>query len=135
MKIGNYVRTNKCIAKYLGLGKDVLKEETNKNTYEHYYNQHIFDNYIFNVEHDYGDTLTDNEFNNIDKLGKVKENIIDLIEFGDYINGHRVIDFMLENGKRKGIIVDADIWGFDADEIKSIVTHEQFSSMEYKVGE
>lgn len=135
MKIGDYIRTNIGIAKYLGLGKDVLKEETNKNTYEHYYNQHIFNKYIFNVEHDYGDTLTDDEFNNIDKLGKVKENLIDLIELGDYVNGHRVIDFMLENDKRKGIIVDAAVWGFDADEIKSIVTYEQFESIKYKVGE
>jgi hypothetical protein len=42
---------------------------------------------------------------------------------------------MLENGKAKGIIVDADIWGFDIDEIKSIVTKEQFESMEYRIGE
>ena len=64
---------------------------------------------------------------------KTSPNIIDLIEVGDYVNGHRVIDFILENGKRKGIIVDADIWGFDIDEIKSIVTKEQFESMEYKL--
>lgn len=62
-------------------------------------------------------------------------NIIDLIEIGDYVNGKQVIDFMLENGKRKGIIVDADIWGFDIDEIKSIVTYEQFESMKYKINE
>ena len=66
---------------------------------------------------------------------KSSPNIIDLIEVGDYVNGKQVIDFMLENGKRKGIIVDADIWGFDIDEIKSIVTHEMFESMEYKVGD
>ena len=60
-------------------------------------------------------------------------NIIDLIEVGDYVNGKEVIDFMLENHKRKGIIVDADIWGFDIDEIKSIVTKEQFERMEYKI--
>lgn len=53
MKVGDYVRTNQGIAKYLGLGRDVLKHETNKNTYEHYYSQHLFDNYIFDVGHDY----------------------------------------------------------------------------------
>lgn len=66
---------------------------------------------------------------------KSSPNIIDVIEVGDYVNGKQVIDFMLENGKRKGIIVDADIWGFDEDEIKSIVTKEQFESMEYRIGE
>ena len=64
---------------------------------------------------------------------KSSPNIIDLIEVGDYVNGYKVIDFMLENGKRKGVIVDADIWGFDIDEIKSIVTKEQFENMKYEV--
>ena len=68
-----------------------------------------------------------------EKIKKISPSIIDLIEVGDYVNGKQVIDFMLENGKKKGIIVDADIWGFDIDEIKSIVTHEMFESMEYKV--
>lgn len=66
---------------------------------------------------------------------KSSPKIIDLIEVGDYVNGYKVIDFMLENGKTKVIFVDGDIWGFDIDEIKSIVTHEQFESMEYKVKE
>lgn len=64
---------------------------------------------------------------------KASYNIIDLIEVGDYVNGHKVIDFMLENDKIKGIIVDADIWGFDINEIKSIVTKEQFEQMAYRV--
>lgn len=132
MKVGEYVRTDKGIAKYLGLGRDVLKHETNKNVYEHYYNQHLFDNYIFNVGHDYGDTLTYDEFNNIDKLGKVKETITDLIEIGDYVNGEKVCAI----GENSGDIYIRDMQEFIlANDIKSIVTHEQFSQMEYRIGE
>lgn len=145
MKVGEYVRTDKGIAKYLGLGRDVLKHETNKNVYEHYYNQHLFDNYIFNVGHDYGDTLTYDEFNNIDKLGKVKETITDLIEIGDYVNGEQVsrIKQCPEYHLGDGILIfnehnETIYSNFRTSkyyDIKSIITHEQFSQMEYKVNE
>lgn len=60
-------------------------------------------------------------------------NIIDLIEAGDYVNGckvHRIancITIILDN--------EENISWVKPSEIKSIVTCEQFSSMEYKVGE
>ena len=62
--------------------------------------------------------MTTNEF-----LGKVNHsfNLIDLIEVNDYVNGERIKmhseSEMLKIPKK----------------IKSIVTHEQFSSLEYKV--
>ena len=111
MKVGNYVRTNDG---YINKIKKV--------------NQW---NVLVDARDLFGEEI--NIANN--EIVKSSPNIIDLIEVGDYVNGKQVIDFMLENGKRKGIIVDADIWGFDIDEIKSIVTHEMFESMEYKVGE
>lgn len=56
-------------------------------------------------------------------------NIIDLIEVGDYVNGFPVIH--KENDILKcGLLVQ-----FKENEIKSIVTKEQFEQMEYKVGE
>lgn len=143
MKAGDYVRTKKGIAKYLGLGRDILKHEANKGTYEHYYNQHLFDNYIFDVGHDYGDTLIYDEFNNIDKLGKVKENIIDLIEVGDYVNGSKVeFSGTITWDKDKKPIAKAvkikqgnyDVF-LNENMIKSVVTKEQFSQMEYRIGE
>lgn len=142
MKVGDYVRTKKGIAKYLGLGRDVLKHEINKGTYEHYYSQHLFDNYIFNVGHDYGDTLTNDEFNNIDELGKVKKSIIDLIEVGDYVNGYKVS--FVDEEPVMGNFVQCDYevsfgttnhYRFYKADIKSIVTKEQFSQMEYRIGE
>ena len=73
-------------------------------------------------------------------------NIIDLIEVGDYVNGSRV---MKVNCKLEYIDDDSDTgvnevydgietektWIYFEHEINSIVTREQFSQMEYKVGE
>ena len=68
---------------------------------------------------------------------------IDLIEVGDFVNGHRVTKSKYKQYD-KYYFIDIDCcnisfgWGIGVipiDEIKSIVTHEQFSSMEYKVEE
>ena len=62
-------------------------------------------------------------------------NIIDLIEVGDYVNGYYV-----EDVKETFINVATGSNYFQSptiyeEQIKSIVTKEQFSQMEYKVGE
>ena len=54
-------------------------------------------------------------------------NIIDLIEVGDYVNGTKVT---LECGH----LYVNEYW-LDNVDIKSIVTKEQFESVEYKTGE
>lgn len=80
------------------------------------------------------------------QYGKIKQhskNITDLIEVGDYVNGYKVVDIMenMETGEihlemtsdyTNEIIGDCTIYN---DDIKSIVTHEQFASIEYKVEE
>ena len=66
---------------------------------------------------------------------KSSPNIIDLIEVGDYVNGMRVKDindvggFVMVNTSS---ISENTIFSYN---INSIVTKEQFESMEYKVGE
>ena len=61
------------------------------------------------------------------KVIKASNNIIDLIEAGDYVNGFPVIH--KENDILKcGLLVQ-----FKENEIKSIVTKEQFESLSYKV--
>ena len=64
---------------------------------------------------------------------KFYENLIDLIEEGDYVDKLRVVD------KNEDYIVletfDERIWVHKDEPIKSIVTKEQFESMEYKVKE
>ena len=72
------------------------------------------------------------------KIIKSSPNIIDLIEVGDYVNGNKV-DFT--NGDNKLSYEDKCIGFYDGDgdiilfgnDIKSIVTKEQFKEMEYKI--
>lgn len=59
---------------------------------------------------------------------KIKERPIDLIETGDYVNGFYVLGVYQEP---KYLITD-DCSVYE-EEIKSIVTKEQFESMEYEV--
>ena len=98
--------------------------------------------YILDDNHNRGFCETEND------SVKASNNIIDLIEVGDYVNGYKVIeigdlscydnrigskyieiDFNVEN--------DNEHWCEDTTlqnpDIKSIVTKEQFESMSYKV--
>ena len=71
----------------------------------------------------------DSEIENftLNEIVKSSPNIIDLIEFGDYVNGYEVTskDQFLGFGNHD--------WYMTNDEIKSIVTKEMFSSVEYRV--
>ena len=75
---------------------------------------------------------------------KSSPNIIDLIEVGDYVNGHRVSDIYEnidgqirmkfgENGLVLAHKSNYDNYYLFEEDIKSIVTKEQFESMEYKI--
>ncbi len=68
-------------------------------------------------------------FANIEDIIKSSSNIIDLIQLGDYVNGYLVYEIE-ENWE----IVGYRCFIY-ANDIKSIVTKEQFESMEYKIGE
>ena len=65
-----------------------------------------------------------------DTIIKSSPNIIDLIEVGDYVNGVIVTQSYIDNIKHIAPEIKENNYG-----IKSIVTKEQFESMEYKVGE
>ena len=77
----------------------------------------------------------DNEFYALsdNDVIKASHNIIDLIEVGDYVNGEKVIlkneGYIKVGTGRDYIVVNNEKF------IKSIVTKEQFSSMEYRLGE
>ena len=73
-------------------------------------------------------------------------NIIDLIQVGDYVNGSKVIDIsIIGKDKEKWVWVEQmedtdnkygdDYVGYNNEQIKSIVTKEQFEQMAYKVEE
>lgn len=75
-----------------------------------------------------------------DKIIKSSPNIIDLIEVGDYVNGKKVIDtytdYIFDYTEEFKVIrfSETDIL-HDRKHIETIVTKEQFSCMEYKIGE
>ena len=122
MNVGNYVRTkNKQfqpsqIAKIKNIEKDMVYKGQKCLNLDH----NLLNNYEFLIYEE--DVI------------KSSPNIIDLIEVGDYVNGSYVEGFIEKNKfQNKLIITEAGM--IDNNDIKSIVTKEQFESMEYKVGE
>ena len=119
LKEGMYVRTTYGIAKYIHkLDKTNCdyKVIDKKIAYDH-------------IE-DWEDVIVGTE------ILKASNNIIDLIEVGDYVNGFRVDE--VEHSKstifigNTNKVIEQALWSND---INSIVTKEQFESMSYKVGE
>lgn len=83
-----------------------------------------------------------------DIIGEPSFNPIDLIKVGDYVNGEKVIALEKDIDKRNiypsnigaKIFTDYEMqgnwyFGIQEKDIKSIVTKEQFESMEYRIGE
>ena len=79
--------------------------------------------------------LSNGTFANIEDIVKASYNIIDLTEKNDYING------LLVNEIVDGKPIHEDYndpfysFGWENDDIKSVITHEQMEQMAYKVGE
>jgi hypothetical protein len=79
------------------------------------------------------------------KIKKFSQDITELIEVGDYVNGYKVYDISTEylvDINKEGKILYIEKEGFinatiteGEDDIKSIVTREQFENAEYKVEE
>lgn len=65
---------------------------------------------------------------------KASFNITDLLEVGDYVNGEKItyIDYG-DTEKIQGLAFGKDWISIDNIIIESIVTHEQFESMQYKI--
>ena len=110
MKIGDYVRTKLGdISKIVFIHKEGLFIE-------------LADEVLRNDE-----TKSYMLFNDENDVKKISPNIIDLIEVGDYVNGYEVTskDQFLGFGNHD--------WYMTNDEIKSIVTKEQFESIKHEV--
>ena len=111
MKVGNYVRTeiSSLNLQRIGKIKKIISEDfihTDIGTYDK------------------------------ENIIKSSPNIIDLIEVGDYVNGFKVDEI---DGKGIYNYNSYDGWRANIascnEEIKSTVTKEQFSQMEYRIGE
>lgn len=63
---------------------------------------------------------------------KHSKNIIDLIEEGDYVNGVKIEQILQVSHKHNSIIINNEEELLEQD-IKSIVTHQQFKQVEYGV--
>lgn len=130
MEIGDYVRTpfgiTKCSDKHQIIIEDDLFGETKYG-------------YLYYLE-DYDDEVCNITDSNLDEY-KHSPNIIDLIEVGDYVNGQLVKHIAYFEGVEEPIkkLIFADEYHLiptevcEQNEIKSIVTKEQFESMEYRV--
>ena len=121
IQIGEYIRTE-----YGIIGKILEDEDITENGV--YIDTTFLD--------DYAD---ETNFVKYEDIKKHSFNITDLIEVGDYINGHKIVSeiwgeddnelyFEIEGGFNKADYISEK-------DIKSIVTKEQFSRMEYKVVE
>lgn len=112
MEVGEYVRTDKGL-----IGKVIKKEEYDTHFILEYKGQ-----YCKRVLTTSG---TDSE------IVKSSPNIIDILEIGDYVNGGQVREIEKDYIRISG---GSYIWQFlKKEEIKSIVTKEQFKNIEYEV--
>ena len=124
MKVGDYVRTKDGL-----IGKYNIKKE--------YHTIPMWQggSKYQEVEQQY---INDIKYNRFDyEIIKSSPNIIDLIEVGDYVNGHKVLDIAqapkalyLNDISQKGALIPVCNY-----QIKSIVTREMFESMEYRIGD
>lgn len=97
------------------------------------------DSVYHNMQHFKTDKL--NEYRGVpsyilykEDIDKASHNIIDLIKTGDYVNGC----FVLEKDSKFIVVNGLDNYGFGQgvipiEDIKSIVTKEQFESMKYSL--
>ena len=131
MQEGQYVRTIYGIKRIdqIICGQDVRFDNTDG-----------FDEFLLNYHNNDGISMNSSTWKEI-VIGEPKENIIDLIETGDYVNGHRVLDCDLYDIDDEGNdfryiktehYFELNHW-IKEREIKSIITKEQFERMEYKI--
>lgn len=93
------------------------------------------------ISNDYVE-LEDEYYANKKDILKASHNTIDLIEIGDYVNGSRVIEINEYDGEKYVYVeeteysnanqTDINIY-YKNEDIKSIVTKEQFEAIQYKV--
>ena len=122
LKEGMYVRTKKgYIAKILGVDYLLDDNGCKLNNIEAIYLDKMVD--------EIGKDIYAGCVSQVFKECRVSDNLIDLIEVGDYVNGYKVI-YVYPNLIK---VDSADIWEIHSSDIKSIVTKEQFASVKYEV--
>lgn len=129
LEVGMYVRTKNGIAKIRSFNGNEKKE----------YDKFSLDNDIIEDDGLYHDIYNYEYY--LSQIVKASHNIIDLIEVGDYVNGVRIDELShnrftnakavtTNNSLRKD--TSKQYW-FENEDIKSIVTKEQFEAMKYEI--
>lgn len=128
IKVGEYVRTKQgYIAKIIRTTDEFIHfDNTIHNSYEESVLLHLTDKY---GKYDQRQDIVSHSFS-----------IIDLIQVGDYVNGMRIFttyNRINDNGEKVVLAENYNEWTDDGvisnNDIKSIVTKEQFKSIEYEV--
>lgn len=123
LEIGMYVRTNYGIIEKI---EDVLE----------------FDGTDYYLNSFHTAVKLDKETNAAGSKGKVIKasyNIIDLIEEGDYVNDYKILDMVdVKDSNEKAFTIfqhkgTDTIYFYSNEDIKSIVTKEQFESIQYVI--
>lgn len=121
IEVGDYVRTDRGIIAKV----DEIRLGTNRER-KVFQNIYELDNGLWTV---------------IDYIKKHRKNIIDLVEVGDYVNGRLVLQVDYKNKNvcllmpLTDTLANTNIMWYGYEDIKTIVTHEQMQSIEYKVEE
>lgn len=124
LKEGMYVRTEKgYIAKILGVDYLLDDNGCELNNIEAVY----FDKMVDEIGKDIYAGCVSQVF----KECRVRDNLIDLIEVGDYVNGLPVAHNAKKNGGNIVILINGD--AYNEEGIKDIVTKERFNSVKYEV--
>lgn len=126
IEVGEFVR----LARNQGINKIIEIEDGNR---------YILDE---DIADEYGDfTCVLKKYELDEEVLKHSKNIIDLIEVDDYVNGKRVTDYYFV-GTQKVLVLDNEKVTYEENEnfvpnlaIKSIITKEQFKSVEYRLEE
>lgn len=127
LEVGMYVRTNK-----VGI-KKIYKIDNNKTKYK----------YLYKLKNQDGDGCIDLGVLCEDDIIKFGYSIIDILEKGDYVNGSKVVNINYDLNYDEDIVESITIFDYSIEgndilyneDIKSIVTKEQFKNMEYRIGE
>lgn len=115
LEVGMYVRTKHGIRKIIDIDED---------------NNYYIDKTYINDFRQEINCISDNCI-----IGEPSFNIIDLIEEGDYVNGSWVNEIVDGKPIHEDYNDPYYSFGWENEDIKSVITHEQMEQMAYKVGE
>ena len=124
IEVGEYIRTNRGIIAKVIYIREATRYRCTSGTISHSPERYFLDN----------------EQKHSVSIGYVKahsKNIIDLIEIGDYVNGRKV--FQVGYNFQDDLVIKMSESNYEnfiyPNEIKTIVTKEQFNSIMYKEGD